>query len=140
MAQGVNKLVKFMLFFFNFIFFLCGLTILIGVSLTFANYDMYSHYIGKSGLFVLIVLLIVGVFIFFTGFLGCCGALRENYCMLLTYAIIIFCLLLVEIVAGIAGFVFKSNISDEITKNMEKELLNYPNATNATKEVFDTMQ
>lgn len=31
-----------------------------------------------------IVLIVVGSIIFLTGFLGCCGAIRESPCMLLT--------------------------------------------------------
>lgn len=139
MAQGVNKLVKFMLFFFNFIFFLCGLIIIIAASFFLASRNEYHYFTGESGIAVAVALICVGVFIFLTGFFGCCGAMRENYCMLFTYAVIIFCLLLVQIAAGITGFVLRHEISDEIDKSMKNELMHYKNDT-AVHEAYDDIQ
>ncbi|KAG8235142.1 hypothetical protein J437_LFUL012339, partial [Ladona fulva] len=44
---------------------------------------------------------------FIIGFTGCVGALRENTCLLAAYAIFLAILLLLEMTAGILGFIFK---------------------------------
>ncbi|XP_014606463.1 PREDICTED: tetraspanin-5-like [Polistes canadensis] len=44
---------------------------------------------------------------FIIGFTGCVGALRENTCLLAAYAIFLALLLLMEMTAGVLGFIFK---------------------------------
>ncbi|KAJ8020102.1 CD63 antigen [Holothuria leucospilota] len=118
---------------------LCGLIIIIAASFFLASRNEYHYFTGESGIAVAVALICVGVFIFLTGFFGCCGAMRENYCMLFTYAVIIFCLLLVQIAAGITGFVLRHEISDEIDKSMKNELMHYKNDT-AVHEAYDDIQ
>ncbi|EMP31015.1 Inositol polyphosphate 1-phosphatase [Chelonia mydas] len=57
-----------------------------------------------------IVIIVVGVVIFFVSFFGCCGASKENYCMVTTFAILLTCIFLVEIAAAIAGYIFKDKV------------------------------
>ncbi|XP_071822433.1 CD63 antigen-like [Apostichopus japonicus] len=139
MAQGVNKLVKFMLFCFNFVFFLSGLLLIVISSLFLANFYQYEDFTGASGTIVIIAFIVIGAFFFVTGFFGCCGALRENYCMLFMYATIIFILLLLEIVAGVVGFVLRDEISKQIDVNMGKLMKDY-STDNVTALAFDDMQ
>ncbi len=49
-----------------------------------------------------------GAITFIIGFTGCVGALRENTCLLAAYAIFLAILLLLEMTAGIMGFIFKN--------------------------------
>ena len=48
-----------------------------------------------------------GAITFLIGFTGCVGALRENTALLAAYAIFLAILLLLEMTAGILGFIFK---------------------------------
>ncbi|XP_072032679.1 CD63 antigen-like [Amphiura filiformis] len=138
MAEGSAQCVKYLLFFFNFIFFLCGLGIIIGGALVFTIYNDYVDFTGDSGNVVPIILIIVGSFIFVTGFLGCCGAIKENYTMMAMFAGIMVVLLLVEVGVGIAGYVLRDELSDTIEENMFKLMPEYISA-NATKNLFDNM-
>ncbi|CAJ0918162.1 unnamed protein product [Ranitomeya imitator] len=54
-----------------------------------------------------IVIIAVGVVIFFISFFGCCGAVKENYCMVTTFAVLLGLIFLVEIAAAIAGYVYR---------------------------------
>ncbi len=65
-----------------YLFQLCGLGIIIGGALVFTVYNDYVDFTGESGNAVPIILIVVGAFIFITGFLGCCGAIKENYAMM----------------------------------------------------------
>ncbi len=73
----------------NLYFQVCGVIILaislwmytnddIKEYLTIIEYDRSNPYFDAA----LIVLILVGVFIFLVGFLGCCGAWKENSCLL----------------------------------------------------------
>ncbi|XP_016117919.1 tetraspanin-1-like [Sinocyclocheilus grahami] len=53
------------------------------------------------------VLIGVGVFLTLVGFLGCCGAVKESKCMLLSFFSIVLIIFLVEVAAAIVLFVFE---------------------------------
>ncbi|XP_071791289.1 CD63 antigen-like [Asterias amurensis] len=138
-AEGGSKVIKYLMFFFNFIFFVCGLVVIIGGALVLTQYSEYVDFTGSMGNAIPIILIIIGVFILMTGFLGCCGAIKENYCMICTYAFIIVVILLLELGGGIAGYVLRDDIEDVVRKNMADLMPNYT-SNNNTKNVFDKMQ
>ena len=49
----------------------------------------------------------------------CVGALRENTALLAAYAIFLAVLLLLEMTAGILGFIFKDWIKDQATNGFQ---------------------
>merc|ERR1711874_392058 len=69
--------------------------------------------------------IILGGVIFAIALFGCCGAWKENKCLIYTYGTILFFILIAQIAAGIAAFALRGPLKDEITKNMEKGQLNY---------------
>nr|XP_032641488.1 CD63 antigen [Chelonoidis abingdonii] len=87
--EGGMKCVKFLVFFFNFLFWLCGVAlIVIGILVQIdLNKTLVMSSASASG--APIVIIVVGVVIFFVSFFGCCGASKENYCMVTTFAILL---------------------------------------------------
>ncbi|KAL8163788.1 UNVERIFIED_CONTAM: hypothetical protein K2H54_038973 [Gekko kuhli] len=86
-----------------------------------------------------IVILIVGVIVFFIAFFGCCGAWKENYCMVTTFAILLTLIFLVEIAAAIAGYIFKDQIQKVIDDHIRQDMHGY--STNGTfRQDLDTLQ
>ncbi|NWI17844.1 CD63 protein, partial [Crypturellus soui] len=65
-----------------------------------------------------VAIVVVGVIIFFISFFGCCGAWKESYCMVTTFAVLLSLIFLVEVAAAIAGYVFK----DEVRAGLEQGL------------------
>lgn len=57
-----------------------GLIVAGGLVLHYANYSLFE----TEGNGPAIALIVIGVFIFITAFLGCCGAIKESDCMLIT--------------------------------------------------------
>ena len=57
-----------------------------------------------------VFIIIVGVIVFVIGFLGCCGAIKENYCMVTTFAILLGIIFILEIVAGALGFAYRKKV------------------------------
>ncbi|XP_020845923.1 tetraspanin-8 isoform X2 [Phascolarctos cinereus] len=85
--SAVSGFIKYSMFIFNFIFWICGCVIL-GVSI-YARVSKHGEELineETSGvdIFAAVNLLIaVGTIIMVLGFLGCCGAMKESRCMLL---------------------------------------------------------
>ena len=57
----------------------------------------------------------IGAITFLIGFTGCVGALRENTALLAAYAIFLAILLLLEMTAGILGFIFKDWVKTNLS-------------------------
>jgi hypothetical protein len=64
---------------------LCGLAILVAGALSYANIDEVDNHLKNvdvSG--SPIALIVVGSIVFIVAFYGCCGAIRESHCMVVT--------------------------------------------------------
>ncbi|XP_035671779.1 tetraspanin-2-like [Branchiostoma floridae] len=126
MAEGCcGKCSKFMLFVFNLIFWLAGIGLLaFGIWLRLDNdiakivsLDLPWFYNATY------VLMGVGGFTMIMGFLGCCGAMKENKCMLTTYTICLGLVFIAEIAGGVVAFVYRNNVSGSEQKQQQIVLL-----------------
>ncbi|XP_076026391.1 tetraspanin 34a [Genypterus blacodes] len=126
---------KIMMFVFNGAIFLAGVSILgVGVwvkvdsgsLLGFIN-DVEGAPSGLSQLANLAYLLIgVGAVLLIIGFLGCCGAIRESRCMLLTFFSIVLIIFIIQIAGAVVLFVFEgfaeellTDLHEEVRKNIQ---------------------
>jgi CD63 antigen len=130
---------KYIIILFNVVFVLTGL-FLIGVG-AYVQIDAkeYISFLGSSYLNTPIILIVVGAVIFIIAFLGCCGAIKENKCMLYTYSTLLVLILLVEIGVGIAAFVLKGELKDVVTKHMNEGIAN-TNDTSSWDRVQETFK
>ncbi|KAM4880897.1 CD63 antigen isoform 2-T3 [Sylvia borin] len=124
-VEGGMKCVKFLVFFFNFIFWLCGVALIaIGVlalvALAKAPVAPVSGWGWSPGAVV-----VLGVFIFFISFFGCCGAWRESYCMVTTFAVLLSLIFLVEIAAAITGYVFRHKVPELVEEGLWEAMRRY---------------
>ncbi|CAL1681611.1 unnamed protein product [Lasius platythorax] len=119
--------IKYLLFIFNFIFVLCGLAILIMGVLVHLGDKNYSniHVKDITGdlTFPAITLIVIGSIIFLIAFFGCCGAIRESHCMIVTFASLLLTILIIQVAVAIYAFVVLKNADDinfkeEYTKNV----------------------
>ncbi|XP_047451423.1 CD63 antigen [Mugil cephalus] len=139
-VEGGMKCVKYLIFFFNFIFLLCGLALIvlgIMVQVSLHNTVVISN-LSASG--APIVITVVGVVIFFIAFFGCCGAWKESYCMVTTFAILLSLIIIVEIAAAITGYIYRNKISTVVQDSLTEMITNYKNATEEFRESLDTLQ
>jgi len=67
------------------------------------------------------VLIAVGGVIFLTGFLGCCGAVKESKCLLMMFFVIVLILFIVEITGVVLLYVYYPKIKPELVKIMTKD-------------------
>ncbi|XP_075567506.1 CD9 antigen isoform X5 [Pelecanus crispus] len=110
-VKGGTKCIKYLLFGFNFIFWLAGTAVLaIGLWLRFDSqtksiFDLESNNTTfYTGVYILIG---AGALMMMVGFLGCCGALQESQCMLGLFFLFLFVIFALEIAAAIWGFANK---------------------------------
>ncbi|XP_078530116.1 CD9 antigen isoform X1 [Lissotriton helveticus] len=117
-VKGGTKCVKYLLFGFNFVFWLAGTAVLaIGLWLRFDNQTKTIFEQDKSdssfytGVYILIG---AGALMMLVGFLGCCGAIQESQCMLGLFFAFLLVIFAIEIAAGIWGFANKDKIIKEV--------------------------
>ncbi|KAB0800349.1 hypothetical protein PPYR_06089 [Photinus pyralis] len=126
-TSEVSGCLKYMIFGFNVLFWLLGLGILtIGVW-AWSEKDIFNNLgrVANVALDPAFVLICIGSVTFIIGFTGCVGALRENTCLLAAYAIFLSILLLLEMTAGILGFVFKDWIKSQATAGFQTFIIHY---------------
>merc|ERR1712179_479904 len=119
------KCIKYTLFLFNLLFALSGLLLIITGGVIQGAYSQYLDFLGDQFFNTPVFLVIVGCIIFFVAFFGCCGAIKENHCMTITFAVLMAVIFLMEIGAGIAAYKLKGQVNSLIYSNMEEGMLNY---------------
>lgn len=97
MSCGIS-MVKYILFLFNLLCSICGILLIIFGAMLFTNVhnvDDFSEAIQTQQ--VPITMIILGSIILIISFFGCCGAIRESYCMSMTYSILLFILMVAQL-------------------------------------------
>ncbi|KAM9792445.1 tetraspanin 34a [Neosynchiropus ocellatus] len=116
---------KIMMFLFNGIIFLAGAAILaVGIWFRVDSESLVGIVDSIPGapseLSVLAsisyLLIGVGAFLLIIGFLGCCGAVTESRCMLLTFFCIVLILFLAEVAGAVVLLAFNGVVSDALEK------------------------
>lgn len=127
------SIIKYLMFFFNFLFWLSGLVLIVIGAIIRDKYGDYFSYADNKFASAAVFIIIVGVVVFVIGFLGCCGAVKENYCMVTTFAVLLAIIFILEIVAGALGFTYKAKVKDVATKAVNKAIKDYGPQNAATK-------
>ena len=86
-----------------------------------------------------ILLICVGVFIFITAFFGCMGALKENYCLTMSFAVLLSVIFILMIAGGIAAYVLRNDVEDKVVDILLTAEKNYKKETGVT-ETWDRLQ
>jgi len=134
------KCVKFLLFLFNFIFWVCGLALIVVgclVQVALRNTLVIKDAAASSAPLVIIG---VGVVIFFIAFFGCCGAWKESHCMVATFAVLLSFIIIIEVAAAIAGYVFRGKVTGLVQDSLQDMIRQYKNNTDIQKTVDKVQQ
>lgn len=146
--MGKNTCIKYTVFIFNFIFLFIGIGLLAaGIYLKVGNTNYVdvaeeltslSEYVTAGNLMIA-----VGVIIVVVAFLGCCGAIKESRCMLLSFFCLLLIIFILELAAGIFAIVKKDDIEEQFQKDFTDAIKTKysPTDTNGVvNKVIDTFQ
>ncbi|XP_030632523.1 CD9 molecule b isoform X2 [Chanos chanos] len=115
---GGIKCIKYLMFVFNFLFWLAGTGVLaVGLWLRFdkKTESLFEAEQSPTVFFTGVYLLIAaGALMMLVGFLGCCGALRESPCMLGLFFFFLLLIFAAEVAAGIWGLSNQDAVVNEI--------------------------
>jgi len=142
MVDGGMNCVKYLLFAFNLVFVIFGILLVYAGFTAVYNIGLYHLLIEETPKNVAITLIIVGFFIFLIAFLGCCGAIRENYCMLVTFSAVILAIFLIELIGSGLILAFRNRLTDYTEKGFKAAIDQYnTNGTDTTLDkVLDDIQ
>ncbi|XP_054033418.1 CD63 antigen isoform X2 [Dryobates pubescens] len=127
-VEGGMKCVKFLVFVFNFIFWVCGVALIaIGIYAQLALDKALAVSAGSAASSP-VAILVLGVIIFFISFFGCCGAWKESYCMVTTVA------------AAIAGYVYKDKARSVLEEGLWDAMSRYGEDQAMTQAVDELQQ
>uniref|UniRef100_A0A673X1M3 Tetraspanin 2b n=1 Tax=Salmo trutta TaxID=8032 RepID=A0A673X1M3_SALTR len=115
---GGMKCVKYLLFIFNFIFWLMGsLVLAVGLCLRFDS-ETVTLLNGDGApdtfFYGVYILIIAGSLVMLVGFFGCCGAIRESQCLLGSFFACLLIIFGAEVAAGVFGFLNKDKIIEDV--------------------------
>ncbi|KAF1407213.1 Tetraspanin-33, partial [Spheniscus magellanicus] len=72
-----------------------------------------------------ILLVVVGVLTFVITFCGCVGSLRENICLLQTFSVCLTVIFLLQLAAGVLGFVFSDKARGKVSEIINGAIVHY---------------
>lgn len=121
----VNKTIKTLLFFFNVLFWLSGIALIVIGALIKVKYGDYLTIASSKYTDISIFIMVVGVIVMVMGFLGCVGAWQENYCMLITFCVVLTIIFIMQIVGGALGFAYRGHVQDEVDGILKRTVSNY---------------
>ncbi|XP_003978141.1 leukocyte surface antigen CD53 [Takifugu rubripes] len=122
MAQRCLKCLKFTMCAANFLCFICGVAVLgLGIWLLM-NFRMAVLTPSLASFNMANILLVSGIIITCVSFLGFMGALKENRCLLLTFFLLLFLLMLMELTAACILLINESQIGDKVKEELFRDL------------------
>lgn len=117
-VEGGMKCVKYLLFVFNFMFWLMGsLVLAVGLWLRFdpETVSLLNGDGAPDTFFIGVYILIAaGSLVMLVGFFGCCGAVRESQCLLGSFFACLLIIFGAEVAAGVFGFLNKDKIIEDV--------------------------
>jgi CD63 antigen len=130
MVEGGMKFIKYSIFCFNLLFFISGIVIIAVGAVAQAQFLQYESFLEDKFFSPPVLLIVVGCFIALIAFFGCCGAIKENHCMTMTFAVLLAIILILELSAGIAAYVLRGDLNTYVNSGMKSQI-NYYNQSDA---------
>jgi len=132
--------VKCMVLWFNLFFFIGGLAMVIIGAVVQGFFSQYIQFFDSKYETPGIALIILGSIIMFISLLGCCGAKKENACLLTTFSVFLSLVIVAEIGACIAVAVLRAQVESVAQNRMETSMQHYGPIDSLVTETWDNLQ
>ncbi|XP_045893633.1 CD151 antigen isoform X2 [Micropterus dolomieu] len=114
---------KYLLFLFNILFWLAGGAVLAVGMWTLVEKSDYISLLNSSFYSASAYILIAaGVIVIVTGIIGCCATLKEMKSLLIVYLILLLCIFLLEIIAGVLAYITYQELDEELRQNLKETM------------------
>ncbi|XP_068132049.1 tetraspanin-33 isoform X3 [Hyperolius riggenbachi] len=120
----VSPVVKYLLFFFNMLFWVISL-VMVGIGVYARLLKHAEAAMACLAVDPALLLIAVGILMFLITFCGCIGSLRENICLLQTFSICLTIVFLLQLSAGIVGFVFSDKARGKVSEVIGNAIIHY---------------
>ncbi|XP_026166286.1 CD151 antigen isoform X1 [Mastacembelus armatus] len=118
---------KYLLLLFNILFWLAGGVVLgVGVWTLVEKSDYISLLNSSFYSASAYILIAAGLIVIVTGIIGCCATLKELKSLLIVYLILLLCIFLLEIIAGVLAYInyqecfpFCYQLDEELRQNLK---------------------
>ncbi|KAK0079029.1 hypothetical protein PV327_010457 [Microctonus hyperodae] len=110
MVSGGMACVKYLLFLFNLIFAITGIVFISVGAVILAMYNGYSNFVDNWFFAAPVLMIVVGITVFLVSFFGCCGAVKEHHCMIITFSVLLLLIFALELGAGICGYAMRNEV------------------------------
>ncbi|XP_047437416.1 CD151 antigen-like [Mugil cephalus] len=134
---------KYLLFAFNFLFWLAGGGVMaVGVWTLVEKSDYISLLPSKTYAATAYILVLAGAIVMVTGVLGCCATFKEQKRLLRVYFVLLLCIFLLEILAGVLAYIYYQQLNEELKQSLRETMINkYQQADNEhITEAVDKLQ
>ncbi|KAI5098535.1 CD151 antigen [Silurus meridionalis] len=116
---------KYLLFMFNFLFWLAGGAVMaVGLWTLVKKSDYISLLSSRIYAASAYILCLAGAIVMVTGVLGCCATFKEKRQLLRVYFVLLLCIFLLEILAGVLAYIYYQQLSDELKNNLKNTMVN----------------
>ncbi|KAK9513029.1 hypothetical protein O3M35_001312 [Rhynocoris fuscipes] len=131
--------IKYSLFIFNLILAISGLVLLcLGVVIK-GVYTEYEKFLDDRYLSASSLLIASGTLLFIFAFFGCCGAIKENRCMILVFSVLLSVVFILEIATGITGFILNDKADALLNRTLFTTMEQY-NQSKELTQLWDAVQ
>ncbi|XP_018577461.1 CD63 antigen-like, partial [Anoplophora glabripennis] len=102
-----------------------GIAIIAAGAIVLANASEFNHFADNGLIGPPIVFIVAGAIVFIIAFLGCFGAIKESYNMLMAFAGLLLIIFIIELAVGIAAAVYKADFHNALNSTLRKSMQNY---------------
>lgn len=139
--EGCPRVVQILVFLFNFLFFVFGVTMIGYGAYVLVETKEYKEISEVDYLASAQLMIGVGVIVTIIAFVGCCGACLLNKCLLMTFFVLMLIIFICEIAVVAVGYAFKDKVLNQLDKDMDKAFFKkYGSGDTALDKGIDTMQ
>ncbi|XP_023289851.1 CD63 antigen isoform X2 [Orussus abietinus] len=125
MVSGGMACVKYLLFLFNLIFAITGIVFMSVGAIILVMYQGYSNFVDNWFFAAPVLMIVVGIIVFLVSFFGCCGAVKENHCMIITFSVLLLLIFALELGAGISGYMMRGEVGTMLQRRMNATMPEY---------------
>lgn len=114
---------KYLLLTFNILFWLAGVFVMaVGFWTLVKKSDYISLLSSNNYAASAYILCLAGAIVMVTGVLGCCATCKEQRRLLRVYFVLLLCIFLLEILAGVLAYIYYQQLSEELKQNLRSTM------------------